>query len=415
MRSRWVTVDTPRARLPEVGGDVVPQVVSLAEAQARLLASLPPPPIGSETLPLAGALGRVLAADMRTPGDLPPFDRSLVDGFAVRSADGCDLALGPPVVMGRAAAALPPGCAVAVPTGGMVPAGADAVVMQEDVRLVDGRVQLPRPGRPEENVVRRGSDARGGDVAVPAGRRLRPAEIASLATIGALEVPVGCRPRVAVLSTGDELVSEGRPVALGQVRDSNAPALCAALERDGATPVPLGVVGDRRAAVRAALRRGLSCDALFCTGGSSVGERDYVPAELERILGVAPLFSGIAIRPGRPTAVFVAGGRLAVALPGHAVSALVVYELLLRQAVRRLGGEAHPAPRGTVSASLGADLAAPTDRDLYARVRLERGRAVPLAGPSATIGNLARADALVRCAAGQRLAAGEVVAARLLD
>ena len=405
----------PRARLPLAGGDVVPQVVSLAEARARLLASLPQAPTGSEVVSLTAAAGRVLAADARTSGDLPPFDRSLVDGFAVRSTDGGDLAPGEPVVMGRVAPPLSPGSASPVPTGGMVPAGADAVVMQEDVRRDGGRVRLLCPGRPGDNLVRRGSDARAGDVAVPAGRRLRPAEIAWLATIGILEVPVRQRPRIAVLSTGDELVAAGQPVAPGQVRDSNAPALCAALERDGATPVPLGVVGDQRAAISAALRRGLRCDVLLCTGGSSVGERDYVQVELAQVMGVPPLFSGIAIRPGRPTAAFVAGGRLAVALPGHAVSALVVYELLLREAVRRLGGEVAPAPRGAVFTTLTAGLAAPADRDLYARVRLEQGQAVPLAGPSATVGHLARADALVRCAAGHQLAAGEAVAALLLD
>ncbi len=393
----------------------MPRAVSLAEAQERLLASLPPPPSGCETVPLYAAAGRVSAAASHTPDDLPPFDRSLVDGFAVRCSDGGDLALGPAVRMGAAADPLPAGAACPVPTGGMLPAGADAVVMQENVRRAGGRVCLPRPVRPGENLVRRGSDARAGEIILPAGRRLRPAEIAWLATIGLLELPVRRRPRIGVLSTGDELAAAGLPVLPGQVRDSNAPALCAALERDGAVPVPLGVVGDEREAVRAALRRGLECDALLCTGGSSVGERDFVQSELTQVMGAGPLFSGIAIRPGRPTAAFVAGGRFAVALPGHAVSALVVYELLLRDAVRRFGGDAHPSPRGALAATLAAGLAAPADRDLYARVRLEDGRAVPLEGSSATIGNLARADALVHCAAGCRLAEGAPVAARILD
>lgn len=389
--------------------------VSLEEARRRLLAALPHLRGPGALLPLRLAAQRILASPAVTPSDLPPFDRSLVDGFAVRAAEGGRFHLAGQVEMGGAANPLPPGCAAMVPTGGMVPAGADAVVMQEYAEVADGWVQFRRPAQPGQNLVRRGADARAGDVVLPAGRRLRPAEIAMLATVGVVEVAVRPRPRVAVLSTGDELLAPGAAGAPGRVPDSNGPALCAALERDGADALFLGIVPDAREALLEAARRGLDCDALLCTGGSSVGERDFVPGVLEELLGAPPLFSGIAIRPGRPTAAFSAGGGWAVALPGHAVSALVVYELLVRDALRRFAGEAGAPPRGEVRVRLAAGVRAPDDRDLFERVRLEDGLAVPLRGVSATVGNLSRADGLLRCPAGAELPAGLEVAIALLD
>jgi molybdopterin molybdotransferase len=392
--------------------------VSLEQARTLLRGALPAPAAEgpTEVVALASALGRVLAADVPCPGDLPPFDRSLVDGYAVRCGDGPRLRLAGEVRMGQVAPSLPSGAAVYVPTGGMVPSGADAVVMKEEVAVADGWVHLRRPASPGDNVLRRGADARAGEVALPAGRRLRPSEIALLATVGVERVPVYPRPRIAVLSTGDELVPAGAARGPAQVPDSNGPALCAALVRDGAEPRFLGIVPDERPAVVRALDRALRDHAaLLCTGGSSVGERDFVQDALREVLGVPPLFGAVAIRPGRPTAAFVAGGRWAVALPGHAVSALVVYELLVREAVLRWGGETEPRPRGWAEAVLAEGVHAPADRDLYVRVRLEEGRAVPLRGASAAVGNLARADGLLPCPAGRALEPGERVRVLLLD
>ncbi len=390
--------------------------VTIEAACEKLLEALPGPAGDVESLALPLCLSRVTAVAVLAPTDLPAFDRSLVDGYAVWCGCPERVRLAGEVTMGRAADPLPGrDCAVAVPTGGMLPPGADAVVMQEDVTVVGGWVHIGRTPVPEQNIVRRGADARGGVVVVPAGRRLRPPEMAMLATAGATWVEVRRKPRIAVLSTGDELVPADRVPGPGQVPDSNGPALCAALRRDGADPVMLGIAADRRGAVVEAVRRGLQCDALLCTGGSSVGERDYVGVALQEVLGVPPLFSGISIRPGRPTAAFVAGDRWAVALPGHAVSALVVYELLVREAVLRSGGETSPRPRGAAPATLAEAVRAPMDRDLLLRVRLEDGRAVPLQGASATVGNLARADGLVRCPAGHILEAGTRVAVALLD
>lgn len=389
--------------------------IDLAAARRKLLAALPTCPGEVRSVRCAQALGAVLAEPVLAPRDLPDFDRSLVDGFAVRCIDGPRLRLAAGVAMGRPAGPLAPGTAAPVPTGGMIPAGADAMVMKEDAVVDGGVVGVRRAAAAGDHVVRRGADARAGALLLPAGRRLRPSELALLASAGVTSVRVRPRPRIAVLSTGDELVPAGAVPAPGQVPDSNGPALCAALARDGAEPEFLGIVPDVRAALVAAVRRGLDADALLCSGGSSVGEHDFVQGVLEEVLGVPPLFSGISIRPGRPTAAFVSGVRWAVALPGHAVSALVVYDLILREAVRRFAGEDSPAPRGVVEARLAARVAAPPDRDLYERVRLDDGLAVPLRGASATVGNLARADALVCCPAGQVLEAGSVVAAAPLD
>jgi len=390
--------------------------IAVEDARRKLMEALPR--LAGADTPLHRSLCamRVTASPVTAVSDLPAFDRSLVDGFAVRCGSGLRLRLAGAVAMGRPAPPLPDGAhALAVPTGGMLPSGAGAVVMKEDAAVEDGWVHIRRAPEPGQNIVRRGADASAGEDVVPAGRRLRPPEMAMLATVGVEQVAVRPKPRIAVLSTGDELVPAGREPGPGQVPDSNGPALCAALERDGADAAFLGIVPDERAAVVEGVRRGLAWDALLCTGGSSVGERDFVQGALQHVMGVAPLFSGISIRPGRPTAAFAAGGRWAVALPGHAVSALVVYELLVREAVLRFGGETAPRPRGMMPATLSEGVRAPADRDLFERVRLEDGRAVPLRGASATVGNLARADGLVHCPAGSVLPAGASVAVSLLD
>lgn len=389
-------------------------MLSLDEAQARLLAALPPAPTPETRVPLRAACGRVLSRQVAAPTDLPPFDRSLVDGYALGPDAGAHLPVAGSVAMGAAAPPLPARAAVQVPTGGMLPAGTAAVVMQEQTRRAGDTVELLRVPAAGGNLVRQGADARRGDVVLEAGVRLRPEQVAMLATVGARQVWVYRRPRVALLSTGDELVQAGTRAGPGQVPDSNAPALAAALRRDGAVPVPLGVAPDRRADLAELVARGLAADALICTGGSSVGAHDFVQEVLAQALGVPPLFSGLALRPGRPTAVFIGRRQWAVALPGHAVSALVVYELLLRDTVRRWGGERRVPPRGALQVRLAAPVRAPADRELVARVRLEGELATPLAGASATIGNLSGADGLVRCPVGTLLAAGSVVSALLL-
>jgi molybdopterin molybdotransferase len=373
-----------------------------------------------ELVPLEGALGRVLAAPVAAAADLPPFDRALVDGWAVAGDDPGPRPVAGEVLMGRPAPPCPPGAAVAVPTGGVLPPGADRVVLREEADLRGDRVAFAAVPEAGANVLRRGADARSGETLLPAGHRLRPVDVALLAAAAVPAVAVWPAPRVALLSTGDELVPPGSPPGEARVPDANLPALAACLRRDGAVPVPLGVAPDEPAAIRRAVEVALGCDALLCTGGTSVGDRDFVPHVLAEALGCPPLFTRLALRPGRPTAAFVRDGFWAVALPGHPVSSLVVYELLVRPLVARAAGAAS-ARSAEVCAVLAAPVVAPADLELAAPVRLEpRGegdgwRAVPLAATSATLARFARLDGLVRCRPGVRLEAGTLVTVRRVD
>ena len=391
--------------------------LSLDAAAAALLSRVPGPQsgrAGTERVALHAAEGRVLARPAAAATDLPRFPRSLVDGFAVRAAEaGRPLRLHGGVRMGEVAPRLPPGTAMPIPTGGMLPDGADAVVMKEMAAAADGWLTAAVPVAAGANLIPAAGDAAKGDVVVPAGRRLRPFEIAMLATAGLGEAEVWCRPTIAVLSSGDELDPPGTPPSGARVPDANGPALMAALARDGCAPAWAGVVRDDREAVAAAVARCLDVGPLVCTGGTSVGERDFVGQVLEDALG-PPLFSRLAVRPGAPTAAFASGDRWAVALPGHPASALLIYAFVAAPAVRLYAGERSAAPRPIAVAELAADVRAPADRELLARVRLDGGRAQPLAGPSAAVGHVASADGVVRCPAGELLRAGATVTVWLL-
>lgn len=395
--------------------------MTVEEAWERFQAALPPGVDAVEEIALEAALGRVTALAVESGSDVPPFDRSTVDGFALGAADarpGARLRVAGEVRMGRpCGVAVERGSCVAIPTGGMLPTGADAVLMVEDSRVVEpGWIEATRELAPGRNVVRRGDDVRAGAQLLPAGRRLRAADVGVLAGIGQTRVRVFRRPRVAVLSSGDEVVEPGVQPRPGQVRDMNGHALAASLLRDGCQPLACGIVADRREAVAAALRQALAdCDAVLVSGGSSVGERDYIPAALDALGRPGLLFHGIAVKPGKPTGVAVVDAKVAVSLPGHPVSALVMYELLVRPALRRLAGESCPAPRPAVAARLTADVAAPPRRDFYCRVALEGDQASPVEGGSALLTTMVRADGLLRVPAGECRRAGETVRVELLD
>lgn len=399
-------------------------IVTVAEARERLLAAWRGGPTGSETVPLLAALGRVLAEPALAADDVPGFDRSTVDGYAVRAADtfGASEALpamlnaGPPITMGAdAGAPLRPGEARAVPTGGMLPQGADAVVMIEHCELPDNlTVLVNRPVAPGENVIRRGEDARAGAQVLPAGRRLRPGDLGLLAGVGLAEVRVRCRPRLAVISTGDEIVAPAERPGPGQVRDINSFALAAAVSAAGGEAELIGVIRDDAEAVRAALARALAAaDAVVISGGSSVGQRDVTPGVINSLGAPGVIVHGVALRPGKPTILAVVQDKPVFGLPGHPVSALVTFDLFVRPVIRRLLGEA-PAFAGTVRARIARNIASAAGREDYLRVALEQRPdglwAVPLLGKSGLISTLARADGLVCVALGRDgLVAGDEV------
>lgn len=315
--------------------------LSAAEAQA-LIASRARS-LGPESVELSRAAGRVLAETIVAPEDLPGFDHSAMDGYAVRSRDLRGASSERPASLslrGRLAAGCSPGLevrsgeAARIFTGAPLPAGADAVVMQERAREAEGRVRFDAPARPGQHVRSRGEDVRAGQELLAPGRSLRPCEIGLLAALGVARVRVARRPRVAVLATGDELLASG-PV---RVRNSNGPALCAALSRWGVPCADLGEAPDLPDALAAAIRRAASgADVLLVTGGVSVGELDLTRSALAAE-GFEEMFWRVRIKPGKPLAFFAAGSRLAFGLPGNPVAALVCLEEFVRPALEGLEG-----------------------------------------------------------------------------
>jgi molybdopterin molybdotransferase len=396
-------------------------LISVDEALQRFLDALPPAPASPpEEVPLADALGRITAAEVRSPQDVPPFDRSAMDGFAVRRADaaaGARLRLVGAVAMGRLAeVTVGAGECAAIPTGGMIPAGADAVVPIEEAERSGDVVQVRVAPAPGANVVARGGDVATGGVVVPAGHRLRPPDLGALAGVGRTRVAVRRRLRVAVLSSGDEIVPADADPAPGRIRDMNGWSLGACLLRDGCEPVAMGIVADEIEAVRRRLAAALAAaDAVLVSGGSSVGERDFIPAVLGGLGSPGVVVHGVAAKPGMPTGLAVLGDRVAAALPGNPVSALVMYELLVRPALLRLAGELRPAPSGWTEARMAVAVRAPQKRDFYCTVRLEGGLAQPVEGGSNFLRLLTAADGMVRIGRGETLAAGSDVRVRLFS
>ena len=309
------------------------------EALALVLAHVRPLPL--EDVPVASAAGRVLGEDARAVIDLPPFDSSAMDGYAVRAAD----TPGPLRVVGHSAAGRPearavgPGEAVVISTGAVVPAGADAVV---PVERTTGDVVVESVDK-SDNVRPRGGDVRAGDIVVPAGSPLGAPQVSALAAAGVAVVRCGRRPRVAVLSTGSELRAPGEPLAPGQIYESNSLLIAAQLGVAGAIATVFASVADDAAATRAALEQALEHDVLVTSGGVSVGPHDLVRSTLAE-LGAQEVFWRVAVKPGKPIAFAVRGESLVFGLPGNPVSALVGLELFVCPALRALQGAREPGP-----------------------------------------------------------------------
>jgi len=392
-------------------------------ARARLLAALAPlAPLPAERVPLAAALGRVLAEDLAAGGPLPPFDASTMDGYALRAADlpapGRRLPVAFQVFAGQSPPELPPGACCRIFTGAPLPPGADAVEMQEEVRRAGRWATFRRPAAPGRFVRARGSELGAGEVALRAGVVLDPGAIGLAAGLGRGELLVRRRPRVAVLPTGDELVGPGGAAGPGRLPESNGAALAAAVRDAGGEPLLLAPVPDEPRALARALEAARGHDALVTSGGVSVGAKDLVRAAL-RDAGAELDFWRVAMRPGKPFT-FGRWGRAAVfGLPGNPTSALVTFELFVRPALRALAG-LEGSGRLEVEARLGAAQEKPRELTVYLRCRARAdGRTLRL-DPSRTqsSGSLLSAadlDALAILPAGKtRIARGAQVRAILL-
>jgi molybdopterin molybdotransferase len=357
-------------------------------------------PLAAESVPLSEAAGRVLAEPAVASIDLPPFDSSAMDGFAVRAADTPgELPVTFRIAAGRPSPhPLSAGEAMGIATGAAVPAGADAVIPVEYVVDHDNTVAIERPVEPGASVRPRGGDARRGDVVVPAGERLGPAQLGALAAAGVAEVSCARRPRAAVLTTGSELRSPGEQLGPGQIYEANGVILAAQLASAGAEVERLPVAADEADAHRDALAQGLAGDVLVTSGGVSVGPHDLVRT-IGAELGIEEVFWRVAVKPGKPLWFGVRGPTLVFGLPGNPVSSLVSFELFVRPAVLALQGLGEPGPRfalGTLAGAVRRNDA--RDELVRARSSVDQGELVlrPVTGQdSHMIARAAEADALV--------------------
>ena len=383
----------------------------------------------SEVTPTASSLGRVIAEEVRSPEDLPAFPRSSMDGFSVRARDTFGASESLPALLevvddiptGRSSeTALYAGQAAVAYTGGMLADHADAVVMVERTQPADSRsIEVLRPVAPGENVILAGEDVCTGDLLFRPGHTIRPQDIGGLLALGISDVPVLKRPRVAIVSTGDELVSPDTRPDRGQIRDINTYTIAARVAQCGAKAVMIGLVPDDYALQLEAARNGIdSADILIFSAGSSLSSRDMTASVFNQLGEPGVLLHGISIKPGKPTIVAVAEGKPLFGLPGNPVSALVVFDLLVAPAILVLSGATSQPIVNSVDAVLTEDVPSESGREDYIPVKLSNSNSVlsakPVFGKSNLIYTLINSDGLIQVPADSGgLYAGEEVCVRL--
>jgi molybdopterin molybdotransferase len=389
---------------------------TLEEARAEMLRAIAPLPV--ETVPLAEAAGRVLAGEARARTDLPRFDNSAMDGYAVRAAEagtGAKLKCIGEVPAGSAFEGnVGAGECVRIFTGSPMPEGANAVVMQEDTRAVGVEIEITDGAKPFEHVRLRGEDVKAGEIIGRVGERLHAGRLQLLGAAGVAEVGAYRKPIVGVLATGDELREPGEDLGAGGIYESNRAALAELIRQAGALPRVFPLVRDSLEATTGALQTAFAeCDAVVTSGGVSVGEHDFVKAALEELGGLLD-FWRVKIKPGKP---FVFGrleGKPLFGVPGNPVSAMVTFLVLVRPALMQLQGAADlseldlPVHPGV----LAEPLANRGDRRHFMRVRVDAQGRVHTTGLQAShaVGSLGQANGLVDVPPEARLAAGEMVA-----
>jgi len=382
------------------------QIVTVTEAVRTAVRIAPAR--ATETVPPEESAGRVLATPVTADSDIPGFDRAIVDGYALRSSDTAGAGDSSPALVrctGRIAMGAPGGvpglqageCAY-LPTGGVLPQGADAAVMKEYTERAGDTILVKRPVFSGENILRHDEDFRKGETVFEEGRLLTPRDAGVLAACGCAAVRVAKKPVVGVISTGNELVPASARPGPGQVRDANAPMIAAWLSGYGCIPRLYGIVRDERESFEAAIAQAVpACDLVLLSGGSSKDDRDMTAAVIAGRGKV--LVHGIAIAPGKPTIIGTIGATPIFGLPGHPASAFVVLLAVVRPLLDTMLGRKEPRLR-TARAVLAENIPSQRGREEYVRVRVEDGIAYPLFGKSGLLNTLVRSDGLVCIPAG---------------
>ncbi len=393
------------------------KLLTLAEAQKIIHQHVTPRPLNVEEIPLLRAFNRILAQDIVATLDVPPFDRSTVDGYAVNAEDTFSAEENKPAklkICGRANVGEMPkatvklGTAIEIVTGAPIPKGANAVVMLEDTELQDDELYVHNAAVAGENIMKTGSDIKKGETILTKGAVLRSGEIGALAAAGSSKIRVYVVPRVAVLSTGPEVTRPGRKLPPGRIYDTNAYSLGAAVEESGGKPIHMGVLQDKAAQIRNALTKALrSTDLIVTSGGVSVGPKDLMPQVLDSLGKPGVIIHGIAIKPGKPVTVASIDEKMVFSLPGHPASALLVFHLLVQPVIQTMAGRKPDDPI-RVKALATMKMFPAKGRRTFIMVSLRRDKSKRLlaepvpTGLSGAITTVAKADGFVEIAENQQ-------------
>ncbi|HUU86341.1 MAG TPA: gephyrin-like molybdotransferase Glp [Candidatus Glassbacteria bacterium] len=386
------------------------ELMTFDHAKKLLFDTLNPQPLGIEKIPLIKAYNRILSENIITKLDIPPFNRSTVDGYAVKADDTYESDEKKPIalkIIGTISVGESPKIqirknkTVETVTGAPIPEGANAVVMVENTQKQGDTLLIYRAVTPDENVMKKGADLKKGDTVLIAGQLLGAPEIGVLAAIGVNYVNVFKTPLVSVFSTGAEITEPGKSLAPGKIYDINAYSLSTAVKESGGKPICMGVIPDNEAALKNALKQALSSsDIIITSGGVSVGPRDYTPKIVDSLGKPGVIISGIAVKPGKPTTIAFIGNKPVFSLPGHPTSALLIFYLLVRPVIQCLSGHKVISEK-TVKANLAVRLFSAKGRKTFVMVRLSRDKsqkivATPVqTGGSGAITTLSKADGFI--------------------
>jgi molybdenum cofactor synthesis domain-containing protein len=407
------------------------KLLSLDKAKQILKQNFSPEPVGAERVSLLEAHDRVLAEDIMAPIDVPPFDRSTVDGYAVRAVDTFGADEDRPVALkfcGQVSVGESPsivvekGMAAEIATGAPLPKDADAVVMVEYTNRRNDNVFIHRPVSKGENMMEAGSDIRKGEKILKKYQRLSSREIGVLVALGLTEVVVHKRPRVAILSTGAEVVEPGKPLPSGKIYDINTHTFSAAVSECGGEPINLGIIPDDRTRLKAAVKRALdSADVVITSGGVSVGPKDLIPKIVNTLGEPGVIISGIAVKPGKPTTIAIVDGKPVFSLPGHPTSSLLMFHMIVRPIICKMVGRTEETPF-ILKAVAATKMFPARGRRTFVMVNLTYDKTgKPLASPvpiglSGAITTLARADGFVEISEKQQFVnTGDAVTVHLFQ